>query len=573
MVAAEARVRGISEIWRDSAWVALLALASVCLVSTGIWENGDIELKWWAVKAWANGIFPDFHANHHNLRWGITLPAVAWVFAVGESAVSYLLLNHVVFALTTACLYALIRQLTSPLTAALALAVWLINPVVYSLPSNLMPEVYSMIYPVAALLFLHHANTSGSRWSYAWAVVMMFLAYGAKETNIFFMPGWGLYEILRRRWLNVGMIVGVFGACLLVETLVVNAVLSESDILFGRAQAIMQAGHLDEMTNEWPYQFVDLLTRWWFIAETNFDRLEYAPKLLYWGFFILTAWKAWQWIRARTLAPPPGPLPEAAGETVAVTWAMGLSFAFFTTFFILSLDPLILGQPLNDRYLWPLLVQATIVLSVPLHVLVQHLRGATSGPQGILGGALRFAEPLTIGRWALVSLALIAAFATLTRWPIEIAAMKIRRQGFDHPYTVFTANDYYANARDQLMRGCTLVFPRPRPAQTILVHTFRFREIEPTLALYDQQLDGLVVDGHRLRAWAVPRAEWDAMDGKLYHAPEDPGYRPTAIRLEGMPACDEAYFYGNADLAPQDQRMNRALSDPPPRASATPDSS
>lgn len=557
-------------LWRDSAWVAALALASAALVSTTIWENGDIELKWWAVKAWAGFQFPDFPPNHHNMRWAITIPAAIFVRLFGDSAFAYLLLNHLVFALTTGGLYALIRQLTSPPTAALLLLIWLVNPVVYSLPSNLMPELYSMIYPVAALLLLRNAYANGSRWSFVWAVVMMFLAYGAKETNIFFMPGWGLYEILRRRWLNVGIIVGVFGACLLVETAAIDFLLWDSGVLLGRAEAILKAGHLDEMTSEWPYTFADLFTRWWFNAETNFDRLEYFPKLIYLAFFAVSAWKAWTWLQARTPLPPVDEIgleERPGGQVVSVAWAMGLAFAFCTTFFILSLEPLVLGQPLNDRYLWPLLIPALVALAAVAEVGLSRLRAARSGPAALLGQLARAAAPWTQGRRALVSLAAIAAFATLSRWPIELAAIQIRRQGFDQPYTLFSANAYFDNARRQLERGCTLVFPRPRPAQTILVHSFSFREIEPALALYDQQLDGLLVNGRRLHAWRVPREEWPAMEGKLYYEPELEGFIPTAIRLEGAGECAEAYFYGNADLAPQDQLMRAGVGDPTPAPS------
>ncbi len=557
---------------REALLVALLAFISACLVSTSIWENGDIELKWWAVKAWADFQFPDFPPNHHNMRWAITIPAVLFVRLFGDGALQYLLLNHIVFALTTAGLYWLIRRLTTPLVALIALGLWLVNPTAYSLPSNLMPEVYSMFYPVAALLLARNAYATGSRWAFGWAVAMMFFAYGAKETNIFFMPGWGLYEILNRRWKNVAMIVGVFGGLLVAETLIVNALLSNHHLLLGRAQAILQAGHLDEMTTDWIYRPIDLITRWWFIAETNFDRLEYFPKAIYWAFFIVSGWKGWHWARARTLLPPPGeigPNGKPGGEAISIAWAMGLSFAFCTTFFILSLNPLILGQPLNDRYLWPLLIPAYVVLSVVIEAGLKRAEGAKKGFAGIVDTTQRALAPFTAGRWMFASLAAVALACTLARWPIEIAAVKIRRQGFDQPYTVFDAQAYFNAARDRLLEGCTLVFPRQRPAQTILVHSFSFRDIQPTLQLYEQRLDGLMIRGHRLRGWSVPRADWHVMEGKLYAEFDNPSFfRPYAVRLEGAGTCERAYYYGQADMAPRDQLLEESLSAPPPRQEA-----
>lgn len=551
---------------RDVWWVALLAFASACLVSTNIWENGDIQLKWWAIRAWADFQFPDFPPNHHNMRWGMTIPAVAWVRLFGGGGLSYLLLNHVVFALTTAGLYALVRQLTTPLVAALALGVWLVNPITQSLPSNLMPELYSIAYPLAALLVLRHAYATGSRWSYVWAVVLMFAAYGAKETNVFFMPGWGLYELFRRRWGNVALMVAVFGACVLVETVAVNALMSESHIWLGRAQAILQAGHLDEMSTDWIYQPIDLITRWGFIAETNLDRLEFFPKALYWAFFIVSAWKGWRWLRARTLLPPPGELGPngvAGGEVISVAWAMGLSFAFFTTFFVLSLDPLILGQPLNDRYLWPLLLPAIVVLSVALKAGLARAEIAGAGFLGFVGAAQRLAAPWVSGRAALVGMAAIAAACTLARWPIELGSTMIRRHGFAPPYATFGAQNYYDLARQRLLDGCTLVFSRPRPAQAVLIHAFDFRDIAPPLDLYDQRLESLSVRGRRLRGWSVPRSEWPLLAGKLYVEPDNAAFRPFALRLEGG-ACARTYYMGQGDIHPRDQDIEGQLAPPPP---------
>lgn len=561
------------EVWRDAAWATLLAFVSACLIATPIWENGDIEAKWWAVKAWSDFQFPDFPVNHHNLRWGINFPAIAWVRLFSDGALSYLLLTHFVFALTSGGLYALTRQLTTPLIAALMFGVWLINPIAYYLPSNLMPEIYSVVYPVAALLLVRNAYATNSRWSFAWAVVMMFFAYGAKETNIFFMPGWGLYELLRRRWANVALIIGVFGGCLLVETVTVNVLLSDRSLLLGRPQAILDAGHLDDMSAIYLYNPIDLITRWGFHAATKLDMLEFFNKAIYWAFFIASGWKAWTWIRARTLLPPPGAIgPSAApgGEAVSIAWAMGLSFAFCSTFFIVSLQPFILGQPLNDRYLWPLIVPACVVLSVVLRVWLDRTSNAKAGFLGMVAGFQRLGTSVVQGRHFVVALLIVAALGTLARWPIEIGETQIRRNGFAQPYTVFDVQRYFDNARSQVLQGCTIVFSRRRPAQALLMQAFRFQEIgDPALELYMERawIDGLTITGRRLRAWEIPRADYGALWDRLYSDTTDPlhvsAFRPFALRLEGGD-CDRTYYYGAMDVNPRDQPVAARLQDPPP---------
>ncbi|HVY87578.1 MAG TPA: glycosyltransferase family 39 protein [Hyphomonadaceae bacterium] len=555
----------ISDSMRDTIIVGVVAFLSACLVSTYIWENGDIELKWQVIKAWADGQFPAFPENHHNMRWGMTFPAVIWVRLFGDGALNYLLINHVVFALTSAGLYNLVRSLTTPLVAAIAFMVWLINPMAHDIPGNLMPEVWTMAYFVAALILLRGAYAENSRLKYAGAIFMLFLCYGAKETNIFFMPGLGLYELIRRRWTNVGIMIAVFGGGLIVETLTVNAVLSQSHLMLGRAQAIVKAGHLTEMSEDWPYTWSDLFTRWLFGAETNLDRLEYFNKLTYWGFFIITGWKAWTWIKARTPLPPAGDLgPNAkveGGEVISAAWAMGLSFAFFSSFFILGINPLVLGQPLNDRYLWPLVIPALLILSVALRVGLDRAEKARSG---IVAKAQHVLSPLAMGRMALATLVVIGGFCTLARWPIEIAIVKIRRHDYAEPYGIFQSQAYFSEIRQHLLDGCTLVFSRPRPAQTMLVHTFPFKEVGEPLRLYDQSLDGLTIAGHQLRAWKVPESEWGPLIGKLYVAPNNSGFKPWALRMTNAGACTQTYYLGQVDINPRDQLLNGSVGDPPP---------
>lgn len=545
--------------WREIAWIAALAFVSVCLVSSNIWENGDIEAKWWAAKAWADGQFPQFQANHHNLRWAITLPASLWIMAFGGGALSYLLLNHLVFAAATAALYAVIRALTTRLIALIAFAVWMINPLTQSLPSNLMPEIYSIAYVTLAILLLLRAYASGSRWTYAAAIAVMFLAYGAKETNIFFMPGLGLYELWRRRWINVAIICGVFGAMLVAETVAINVILSESHLMFGRYEATVQGGHLDEMGTAWVYQPIQLLTRWLWDAETNLDRLEYYNKLIYWAFFILSFWAAWRWLRARTWLPPAsaiGPNAAPGGEAISASWAMGLAYAFCTAFFILDLDPLTLGQPLNDRYIWPLLPPAMIVLSVALKAAVDHAKAGS-----VLSRAQKLAEPLSLGRAGLVSLALIAGFATLTRAAIEFAIVEIRRDGFEQPYTTLTVAPYFAEARRQILDGCTIVSPRQRPVRAVLTQAFPHHALTPSEQVLSADLDGLQIESRTLHVWPLPREDWPLFEGKLYFDPSLADFQPFAFKLEGG-QCEAVYYWGHGDMHPRNQHIEGRVAAP-----------
>jgi len=98
--------------------------------------------------------------------------------------------------------------MTSARTAVVILAIWLLNPTVFWLASNLMPEVFGILFLVADLMLLRSAYLSGSRLIYGVSILFFVLAYGAKETNLFFMPGLVLYELLRKRFDRVVLITG-----------------------------------------------------------------------------------------------------------------------------------------------------------------------------------------------------------------------------------------------------------------------------------------------------------------------------------------------------------------------------
>jgi hypothetical protein len=332
------------------------------------------------------------------------------------------------------------------------------------------------------------------------------------------------------------------------------------------------------METQWAYKPVDLFARWLVpfperdATLTKMDLLGYFSKALFWIFFIITAWKAWTWARARTLAPPKSQI-GAAGvegeEAIPIAWAMGLSYAFFTSFFILSFHPLVLGQPLIDRYLWPLLPPVLVTLAAALRAGLERANDAKGGVLAFVSRARRSFEPWATGKAALATLFAIATICTLARWPIEIGTVDIRRRGYELPYGVFNANAYFDQARQHVLNGCTLVFPRPRPAETLLTFAFDNGQVRPTEQLFlaisqGRALDGLVIDGRRLHAWPVAVADYASITGRLY---TDPPSMPTnqlyAVRLRGG-QCRQVYYYGQADVHPHDQPIEGSITEPPP---------
>jgi hypothetical protein len=560
---------------RDVALVAILSFVSVAIVSAIIWENADIEQKWMAIKAWSAFDFPSLPASQHNLRWGVNFLATLFVFLFGDSPRAYLTFNYLVFSLATAGLYRLVRDMTSALTGAAILAIWFLNPIVYFLAPNLMPELFGIFYLVVALIALRSSYHSGSRWIYAWSIFWFFLMYGAKETNIFLMPGLALCEFLRKKYASVLIIIIAFGVGLALETAIVDLFLRGHGILFGRAQAILHGEFaLDMQHNFANYTPIDMFRRWWFTAKTNLDRLGYFSQVLYFVFFGQSVW----YLCSTRLGRSPSsqnvvsarpPLEAHESEFLLSVVSIGLSFAFCTTFFVTSLHPFILGQPLSDRYLWVLLVPTLLLLSHYLHAPIA--RFCERAPQATKAdGAINRPDSQTRA-WvsersiALILIAIIV-LGTASRVGIDSAWVSIRRSGYVRPYSFFDVNDYYGSIRQRLLNGCTLIFATRRAAWSALIYAFPYRYFREPEQLYKMELDQLhTQDGSVVRGWQPNSEDWKGLSQKPYVAPYD---RPEglvweiyAIRFErgSSRSCDKAYYLGHVDIHARDQELGNRV--------------
>jgi hypothetical protein len=529
---------------RDVALTALLSFVSVMIISAIITENADVEFKFFAVKAWATGHFPSFPANHHNLRWAINLPATLWVAIFGDSPASYLTLNYVIFSVSTAGIFWLARVLVSPTAAVLVFALWFLNPVVYWIAPLLMPELFSVFYLVLALILLHRGYTSGSHISYGFGLLSLFFMYGAKETNIFFIPGLALYELVKRDYKKLAMIISVFVVGLFLETTIVDILLRNNHIRFGRLEALLRSPHIAEMYEIFShYTFADIPRRWWFTGVTNLDRLEYFSKATYFAFFAVSGWFIWRKFYTASLGV--SSKDESTSETTFVMISLGLSFAFFTTFFIISWHPFILGQPLADRYLWVMLVPSILTIGAACDVIRAHRTG-----RFLVEG---FQAPLTP-----ILIAVIVIFGTLSRLAIDAGIVAKRRQGHVEPYTVLTANAYYrASVRERLQQGCTVIFAGRRAAWSGLIFAFPYGFFSEPERLYERDLNGLkIAGGGAVRGSDVDESNWIGLR-EIRAALGQTLDNPYALQFEGVsaPSCDRASYLGQLDVHPRDQEL------------------
>jgi len=309
-------------------------LATLMMIHTGVDERD----YWFSAKALAFGLpYPEL--THRTVRFSVILPVAAAQLALGEGPNVYYVLPVLNSLLQAALAFALGTKVRGRLAGILASLGMILFPYMIRSASQVRPEVFSMTYILAALwCFLAYLEGGGrARIALAGSALLLFAAYEAKVTNLFFLPGMAAVMLLRRKpFRDLLLLGGILLALFLAETGLYAAF---TDYRFGQLQVIAR-NHLEGNEALKEMGFLDLFKR-------------YAPPYLqaYWqATFLLFAAAAAYCLRAR------GQGPQKALAVVA--------FGFFLciTFAVTGLDPVVPAEPFINRYFSAVLGPVFIVL-------------------------------------------------------------------------------------------------------------------------------------------------------------------------------------------------------------------
>jgi hypothetical protein len=191
-------------------------LATLMMIHTGVDERD----YWFSAKAIAHGLpYPEL--SHRTTRFSVILPvALAQAVAGSHPDVYYVL--PVLNALVQVALAFLIgRRLRGSLAGFLAALALILFPYMIRAASQVRPEIFSVTYILAALYCFigYFERKEGELVPLLWTAAWMFLAYEAKITNLFFLPGMALAIVLvKRNWAHAFMFAGSILALFLAET-------------------------------------------------------------------------------------------------------------------------------------------------------------------------------------------------------------------------------------------------------------------------------------------------------------------------------------------------------------------
>ena len=333
-------------------WIALVFLAAQVLKFFFLLPEpeigGDAALKWQLARDLASGSLEVVRSrdvlDHHYLRWGSWGPAALLIRLFGDGIAIYFLSTAVLSTLAGLVFLWLFHRHFGVTGALLFGTIWYFDPQIYRATFQLLPSGAGLM-PLALLILVLDRYCS-DRLSKTGLVVLsavaLFWLYGAKETNAFFVPG-----ALAAVWLFASAR-AAFGLLILgtalyfAEALALSALL-DRPLPGGRLLALLlQGGHVDAMSanpalirEQVALWDAGILSRWYTVKPFHIP--IYFGAIVCFFYFV-----------ARRIRTPPSERSEAVSLAVAL---IGISFVLLTSFFIISLDPVVLGQPLRPRYL------------------------------------------------------------------------------------------------------------------------------------------------------------------------------------------------------------------------------
>jgi 4-amino-4-deoxy-L-arabinose transferase-like glycosyltransferase len=352
---------------------------TLMIFHTGI-DEGDY---WYAAKALANGLpYPEL--THRTVRWAVILPVAAAQKIFGSAPAVYYLLPVLNTLVQVALAWKLGRSLRGTATGFLAAFALVLFPYMVRAGSQVRPEIFSMTYLLFAIDalagYMEEIPTATRRRRLIAMVVWLFIAYEAKITNLFYLPGFiiALWAFKRRPKDAVTLSAALF--CLFLFETGLYAFFTE----YKTGQlGVIAANHLaDTEVQIENMRLLDLFRR-------------YSPEYLqtYWQLpFALFALLGILY------------LVRSEDKRLKALIVSAASFFFFLTFAVGGLSPLKPAEAFINRYFCAALGPVFLVLAYATEGLFSRVGG---GPilrrSGVLISVLGLTVVLTAGLFSFKS--------------------------------------------------------------------------------------------------------------------------------------------------------------------------
>lgn len=138
--------------------------------------------------------------NHHLARFGVNIPVMLTQEFFGDDIVKYYIVPFTMASLQILFIYLICRRERSWLLTCSACLLCILHPLMTRNGSQILPGVFSGVYMMGCLYALSiFSEKNQHRGWLALGGLFLFLAWGAKVTNLLFVPGVLLGTLLIRR--------------------------------------------------------------------------------------------------------------------------------------------------------------------------------------------------------------------------------------------------------------------------------------------------------------------------------------------------------------------------------------
>lgn len=305
-----------------------------------IGDSGDEFIKWYETKRVLYGLGWD-RFDHHTVRWSLNSPVLLAQWLFGTKPAVYYFAPVFFGALASLFVFNIARSISGIWTGIAAVLLFTIAPSVSRAGSQFLPAIFTCAYVLGSAYFILCYTRRRSQHS-AYLVVaalFMFLAYGTKVPNLFFLPGICLFLYWRSRSLKPILIFLLILLAFYIAETIGLALFTGEFKWTGRLYYL--GFHMNRMLEEEHiYHFSDIWKRWTILPA-------------YWQVLLASACASGIFAWTRKL--------DDCSSGIILIFFMLLSFSILTTFAITDADPLRFVQPLRPRYLTITLPLAVIV--------------------------------------------------------------------------------------------------------------------------------------------------------------------------------------------------------------------
>jgi hypothetical protein len=299
--------------------------------------SGDSFVKWYEAKRLYHGLQYS-RLDHHTMRWGINFLSLFFQKMFGTSPSVYYLAPATAATAAAFFLYKIALNIQGRLLAMCAVLLFTFHPIIINAGTQLFPGIFSICYVLGSIYFLL-AYTENRRIPYlVCSSLFLFMAYGAKITNLFFLPAIVFYFVFTlKEYKSVILYLGILFLGFCVETVWIDTILGDYSL---PGRLALAGGHLNLMQSDFAKEsFVSgIIDRWRILP--NYLYLQSFTGFIA-SFFFLSNRKKY---------------PKESFIAFAY-----VGVAFLITFGICSLDPVHFLLPNRPRYL-----NVTIPLSLLL---------------------------------------------------------------------------------------------------------------------------------------------------------------------------------------------------------------